>query len=235
MAQPVADGDRPTDDALVLVLDTATPAVTAALVRLPAAGPPEQLAAEVTVDARAHGERLAPEVGAVLAAAGVTPGDLTAIVAGTGPGPFTGLRVGLVTATAMAQALGIPCYGVCSLDGIGAAAGAGSVLVATDARRREVYWALYTDGVRDGEPRVSRPAELPGIASADRAVGDGALLHAEQLGLPVTEEPRYPQPVALVALAADRVRAGAPGEQLTPLYLRRPDVTLPGARKTVLT
>ncbi len=235
MAEPVADGDRSTDNALVLVLDTATPAVTAAVVRLPAGGPPEQLAAEVAVDARAHGERLAPGVRAALAAAGVAVGELTAIVAGTGPGPFTGLRVGLVTATAMGQALDIPCYGVCSLDGIGAAAGPGRVVVATDARRREVYWAVYADGVRVDGPQVSRPVELPGIASADRALGDGALAYAEQLGLPVAEEPRYPQPVALVAVAADRIRAGAPGERLTPRYLRRPDVTLPGARKTVLT
>jgi tRNA threonylcarbamoyl adenosine modification protein YeaZ len=239
----VAEGDRSTDNppadppagpALVLVVDTSTPAVTAAVVRL---GAPEVevLAAEVTVDARAHGERLAPEVRAALAAAGVAPGELTAIVAGTGPGPFTGLRVGLVTATAMGQALGIPCYGVCSLDGIGAAAGPGTVVVATDARRREVYWAVYTDGAWVGEPRVSKPADLPGISAADRAVGDGALLHADQLGLPVQPEPRYPRPAALAGVAAERIRSGAPGEQLTPLYLRRPDVTLPGARKTVLT
>lgn len=245
MAEPVADGHRTTNDAqvtpgdasgdpLVLVVDTSTPAVTAAVVRLAAAGP-EVLGAEVTVDARAHGEKLAPAVRASLGVAGIGAAELTAIVAGTGPGPFTGLRVGLVTATAMGQTLGIPCYGVCSLDGIGAAAGPGTVVVATDARRREVYWALYADGVRTDGPQVSKPAELPGIASADRAAGDGALRYADQLGLPVQPEPRYPRAAALVALAADRIRAGAPGDQLTPLYLRRPDVTMPGARKTVLT
>jgi tRNA threonylcarbamoyl adenosine modification protein YeaZ len=227
--------------AVVLVVDTATPAVTAAVVRLGGAGGAggggavvEVLAAEVVVDARAHGEKLAPGIRAALGAAGVAAGELVAVVAGTGPGPFTGLRVGLVTATAMGQALGVPCYGVCSLDGIGAAAGPGRVVVATDARRREVYWAVYADGVRQDGPQVTRPAELPGIATADRAVGDGALLHAEQLGLPVVAEPRYPDPGALAALVADRVLAGAPGEPLTPLYLRRPDVAMPGARKTVL-
>src|SRR4051794_17613112 len=101
-----------------------------------------------TVDPPAHGERLAPQIQPGLDAAGVRPGDLTAIVAGVGPGPFTGLRVGLATAAAMGQVLAIPTYGICSLDALGRAAGPGRVLVATDARRREVYFATYADGVR---------------------------------------------------------------------------------------
>ena len=97
------------------------------------------------VDARAHGELLAPGIEWVLAEGGVRPADLTAIVAGLGPGPFTGLRVGLVTAASMGQALAVPTYGVCSLDGIGALT-SDVTLVATDARRKEVYWAVYDRG-----------------------------------------------------------------------------------------
>src|SRR2546423_15600438 len=109
-----------------MVLDSATPAVTAALVRV---GPADVavLAERVAVDARAHGELLAPAVADALREGGVKPGDLAAVVAGVGPGPFTGLRVGLVTAAALAHALAIPAYGVGSLDGLGAGQ-AGTVL-----------------------------------------------------------------------------------------------------------
>ncbi len=137
----------------------------------------------------------------------------------------------------MAQALDIPLHGVCSLDAIGAAAGPGRVLVATDARRKEVYWAFYRDGVRDGEVAVQLPARVAEELAADpvdRALGDGAARYAEVLGVPVADEPRYPDAAALIGLAADRIRRGAPGEQLEPLYLRRPDVTMPGPRKATL-
>lgn len=207
---------------LVLGVDTATAAVTAVLAEVDADGVRE-LASAVTVDGRAHGERLAPSVAEVLTRAGRTVGELSAVVAGTGPGPFTGLRVGLVTATAMAQALGVPTYGVCSLDALGAAAGPGRVLVATDARRREVYWARYVDGVRTDGPAVAKPADVH--VDAERAVGDGAGKYAEVLGVRAVPEPRYPVGAVLVGLAAERILAGAPGEVLEPRYLRRPDVT----------
>ncbi|WP_250001278.1 tRNA (adenosine(37)-N6)-threonylcarbamoyltransferase complex dimerization subunit type 1 TsaB [Actinoplanes sp. M2I2] len=159
---------------LVLALDTATPASTAALVEVTADGL-RGVAERRTVDPRAHGEKLAPEIAATLADAGVRPGDLGAIVAGLGPGPFTGLRVGLATAASMSQALAIPAYGVCSLDALGRAAGPGRVLVATDARRREVYYATYLDGVRVLGPDVARPADVAarllraGVATTSRA------------------------------------------------------------------
>ncbi len=218
---------------LVLVVDTATPAVTAAVAEL---GPTTvTLRSErVVVDARAHGELLAPGVRAVLAGAGATPADLAAVVAGTGPGPFTGLRVGLVTAASVGHALGIPTYGVCTLDALGAAAGPGRVLVATDARRRELYWAVYADGHRQDGPAVGTPAQVTAAVDVERAVGDGALYYADVLGIPVGAEPRYPPAGALAALAADRIRAGAPGERLEPLYLRRPDAVVPGPAKGVL-
>jgi tRNA threonylcarbamoyl adenosine modification protein YeaZ len=213
-------------------MDSATPAITAALASVDETGV-ELVALRVTVDARAHGELLAPHIEAVLAHAGTKPRDLGAVVAGVGPGPFTGLRVGLVTAAAMSDALGIPAYGVCSLDAIGAAAGPGRILVATDARRKEVYWALYADGRRLTEPAVSKPADLP-VGQADAAVGDGALRYADVLGRPVRPEPRFPDALSLVTLAADRVLGHAPGEPLTPLYLRRPDAVAASSRKPVL-
>ncbi len=224
---------------LVLVLDTSTPAVTAALVRVSPAAV-ELVARRVTVDARAHGELLGPQISEVLAEAGARPSDLAAVVAGLGPGPFTGLRVGLVTAESIGQALHIPTYGVCSLDGIGARS-VSPTLVATDARRKEIYWAVYDKGVRVTEPAVNRPAEVPVLlgavaqdgAAVTHAAGDGALLYENVLCLPLGEAPRYPDPLALAEIAADRVRTGAATERLHPLYLRRPDAVEPGAPKPV--
>ncbi|MGW4291988.1 tRNA (adenosine(37)-N6)-threonylcarbamoyltransferase complex dimerization subunit type 1 TsaB [Micromonospora chersina] len=223
---------------LVLVVDSSTPAVTAALVDVSAAGVAAR-AQRCTVDARAHGELLAPQVDAVLADVDARPADLAAIVAGLGPGPFTGLRVGLVTAATMGQVLGIPTYGVCSLDGIGHPVAAGEpVLAASDARRREVYWAVYDGaGQRIAGPNVDTPAvaaERARDLAVTAAVGDGAHRYADVLGLPVREEPRYPDAVALARLAAERIRAGAPGEPLTPLYLRRPDAVAGTGHKPVL-
>ncbi|MEV4638228.1 tRNA (adenosine(37)-N6)-threonylcarbamoyltransferase complex dimerization subunit type 1 TsaB [Actinoplanes sp. NPDC049548] len=216
---------------LVLALDTSTPAVTAALAevtdrRLTGLGERR------VVDPRAHGELLAPQVRLLLADAGARPTDLGAIVAGTGPGPFTGLRVGLVTAASMGQALGIPAYGTCSLDALGRAAGPGRVLVATDARRREVYFATYLDGKRVTDPDVAKPADVR--VDAHRAVGEGAVKYSDVFGLPIDDRVVHPPGEALIALALDKIRAGAPGDPLTPLYLRRPDAVAPGERKPVL-
>src|ERR1700731_4405484 len=162
----------------VLALDTATPAVMAGIVRL---SDQAVLAERVTLDARAHAERLTPNVLAALADAGLSMADLGAVVVGCGPGPFTGLRAGMATAAAYGHALGIPVYGVCSLDAIGGQT-TGETLVVTDARRREGYWARYCDGIRTGGPAVSAPAAVdPGIAEAVA----GSPEHAALFGLPV--------------------------------------------------
>jgi tRNA threonylcarbamoyl adenosine modification protein YeaZ len=223
---------------LVLVVDSSTPAVTAALVDVSAGGVTPR-AQRRTVDSRAHGELLAPQVDAVLAEAGARVTDLAAIVAGVGPGPFTGLRVGLVTAATMGQVLDVPTYGVCSLDAIARPAVTGEpLLAASDARRREIYWAVYDGaGQRTTGPEVNLPADAADRArelGVAMAVGDGAHRYADLLGLPVHAEPRYPDAYALAELAAERIVAGAPGERLTPLYLRRPDAVAAAARKSVL-
>jgi tRNA threonylcarbamoyl adenosine modification protein YeaZ len=210
----------------ILSLDTATAATSVAVVSVDG-GQPVTRARRQHVDPRAHGEQAARQVEDALTEAGIRPADLVAIVAGTGPGPFTGLRIGLATAVAMGQALDIPEYGVCSLDGIGLGA-TRLALVATDARRREIYWALYQDGRAVTAPAVGRPADvLPLLAQRGvrQAYGEGALRYSDVLRLPVAEAPRYPDPAALVAVAYDRIAAGKPGEPLTPQYLRRPDAT----------
>ena len=212
---------------LVLALDTSSAAVSAGLSRVTSTDV-QPVAESVAVDGRRHGELLAVGVRTVLAEAGVDRRELTAVVVGTGPGPFTGLRVGLVTAATMADALGIPAYGVCSLDAFGLSDG----WVLADARRREVYWARYAAGERVEGPGVSAPADLPLPRGAVLA-GAGAVLHRASLEGAVRDEPLHPSAHLLVVRAADRVRAGAPSEALTPLYLRRPDAVEPGPVKRV--
>ncbi|CAN7260196.1 tRNA (adenosine(37)-N6)-threonylcarbamoyltransferase complex dimerization subunit type 1 TsaB [Mycolicibacterium frederiksbergense] len=198
---------------IVLALDTATPAVTAGIVEVGATI--VTLAERTVVDARAHAERLTPNVVAALADSGKTMADLEAVVVGCGPGPFTGLRVGMATAAAYGQALGIPVHGVCTLDAI-ARATRGEVLVITDARRREVYWARYRDGVRVAGPAVDAAAEVN--ADGVQAVAGSPAL-AASFGLPVIG-PEYPTAAELVAAVPDWRQEPEP---LVPLYLRRPD------------
>ncbi|MDZ7885624.1 MAG: tRNA (adenosine(37)-N6)-threonylcarbamoyltransferase complex dimerization subunit type 1 TsaB [Mycobacterium sp.] len=198
---------------IVLALDTATPAVTAAIVEVGATI--VTLAERTIVDARAHAERLTPNVIAALAEGGKDMADLDAVVVGCGPGPFTGLRVGMATAAAYGQALGIPVRGVCTLDAI-ARATRGEVLVVTDARRREVYWARYRDGLRVAGPAVNAAAEV-NVDGVQLVAGSPAL--AASFGLPVIG-PQYPTAAELVAAVPDWNREPEP---LIPLYLRRPD------------
>jgi len=214
---------------LVLALDTSSPAVSAVLVRA-GSDAVEVLGEHVVVDPRRHGELLALGVRAVLE--GRPASCLGAVVVGLGPGPFTGLRVGLVTAATMADALAVPAYGVCSLDAVGE----GERVVVTDARRKEVYWARYDARGRVAGPEVERPDELAARlhGSGARLVGAGAVLHREVFdGLAVDDGAPYPSGRSLVQEAGERVRGGAPSEPLTPLYLRRPDAVQPGAAKRV--
>lgn len=214
----------------LLCLDASTAAVTVALVEGDEAAGAERAAVDEVAPTR-HGEMLAPAVRRVLAA---SPGPVDAVAVGVGPGPYTSLRVGVATAAALADGWGVPAYAACSLDLLAAP----DTVVVQDARRREVYWAAYDRTGRCVQgPGVLAPADLVSLLPAGaRVVGAGAALHADVLGVavPVVQLPRA---AALWGLVAERLLAGAPGEPLTPLYLRRPDALPAGrlaGRKSVL-
>ena len=223
---------------LVLGFDTATPAVSVAL-----HDGERVLSAACAVDARRHSELLAPMIAKVLADAGVARGDLGAVAVGVGPGPYTGLRVGVVTARVLGSVLGLPVRGVCSLDVIAASACAApgrEFLVATDARRREVYWARYDAASRRvAGPAVGSASSIPG--AADLAVaGAGGPLYPEAFGEVIG--PAYPDAAILCGLVARSLAvpfSAAPPLGLPPLlapeplYLRRPDAKEPGPPKRV--
>jgi tRNA threonylcarbamoyl adenosine modification protein YeaZ len=216
---------------LLLALDTATPAVTVAL-----HDGERVLARADQVDARRHGELLLPSVDRVLREAGRKLTEVTDIAAGVGPGPYTGLRVGLATAEAFGAALGVPVHGLCTLDGIAHAAGLDTpFVVATDARRKEVYWARYADArTRQGEPAVDRPADLAGTVAGLPAVGAGARLYADTFTGVREDLPEHQSAAALAELAVEKLAAGSGGFlQPRPLYLRRPDAQVPANYKVV--
>jgi tRNA threonylcarbamoyladenosine biosynthesis protein TsaB len=225
---------------LVVGFDTATPAVSVAL------HDGERVVSEAfAADGRRHGELLAPMIAKVMADAGASRADLTAVAVGVGPGPYTGLRVGVVTARVLGAVLGIPVHGVCSLDVIAAAAvdrvaPGGEFLVATDARRKEVYWARYdAGGARLSGPQVGAAASIPGAAGLPVA-GNGAQLYPEAFG-PVIG-PAHPDARTLCAVvSAGLARRPSPAVPVPavpllaaePLYLRRPDAREPGPPKRV--
>ncbi|MFF1465442.1 tRNA (adenosine(37)-N6)-threonylcarbamoyltransferase complex dimerization subunit type 1 TsaB [Streptomyces sp. NPDC058330] len=209
-------------------MDTATPAVTVAL------HDGDRVVAETgQVDARRHGELLLPAVDRVLAEAGVKLDAVSDVVVGVGPGPYTGLRVGLVTAATFGSVLAVPVHGVCTLDGLAHVAGVeGPFAVATDARRKEVYWARYEDGrTRTGEPAVDRPADIAERLAGLPVVGAGALLYPE--AFPDARGPEHVSAGALASVAAERLAAGRELLPPQPLYLRRPDAQVPKNYKVV--
>jgi len=213
---------------LLLALDTATPAVTVAL-----HDGSSVVAASSQVDARRHGELLLPTVDRVLADAGVRLDAVTGIVVGVGPGPYTGLRVGLMTADTFGLVLGVPVHGLCTLDGLAHAAEIeGPFVVATDARRKEVYWARYEDPrTRVTEPAVDRPADIAEQVAGLPAVGAGALLYPDTF--PDARAPENVSAASLASLAAEKLAAGEELEAPRPLYLRRPDAQVPKNYKVV--
>ncbi len=213
---------------MLLALDTSTPLVSVAVYDDVSGS----VLASLTSDRpMKHGESVAPLVDRALSSAGVARSDLTGIAAGTGPGPFTGLRVGLVSARVLGLALGVPVRGVCSLDAVAAAvSSSGQFVVVSDARRKELFHASYSpDGQRLTDPAVSRPADvLAGLPEDTLVVGPGV--------------PVYPDAFARTAgphtvEAADVARLVATGAAHVtdpePIYLRRPDAVAPGPPKRV--
>jgi tRNA threonylcarbamoyl adenosine modification protein YeaZ len=217
---------------VLLAFDTATPYVTVALHDGDLESGPDVVAERRSEQRMKHGEQLAPLIEAVMSDVGIVRQDLTAIAVGVGPGPFTGLRVGLVTARTLAFVLDIPVYGVCSLDVIALEAALGpspvstDFLVATDARRKEVYLASYDDqGRRIDGPDVVRPADA---ATASPVAGEGAVLYPD--AFPGRRGPALPRAGWLARAVAEEL---AELHDPEPMYLRRPDAIAPGAPKRV--
>ena len=219
---------------MLLAFDTASPLVSVAVydADADADGVARGVLAEHAAERpMKHAEQLAPLIDRAISSAGIVRQDLTAIAVGVGPGPFTGLRVGIVTARTLGFVLDVPVYGVCSLDAVavevvGTAATPGSFLVATDARRKEVYLASYdADGRRLEGPIVTRPAEA---ATTAPVAGAGPSLYPDD----------FPTAIAPTRPSAGWLATAVAGELVDlldpePLYLRRPDAVAGAPRKPV--
>ena len=234
----------------LLAIDTSG-AVSAALV----APDGTEISSVIIHEQRRHAEQLAPLIADLLAQNGLTSKDITAVAVGTGPAPFTGLRVGLVSAETFAFGRGIATYGVSSLDALAAQAAAElklapgvEILVVTDARRKEVYFARYRvlGGNGFGTPELATVTP-PSVDTADQVVAgghaDGALViglgahlyHQAFAGanLGPSDSLQVVDPTYLARLALAR-KAQHTAQPTTPLYLRRPDAQVPAARKRAL-
>ncbi|HET9873762.1 MAG TPA: tRNA (adenosine(37)-N6)-threonylcarbamoyltransferase complex dimerization subunit type 1 TsaB [Propionibacteriaceae bacterium] len=211
---------------ITLALDTST-VVAAGL-----AGGDTVLASVVVSDRMQHVEQLMPLVQQALLEADLSLADVRRIIVGLGPGPFTGLRVGVATAHVLAAVSSLELRGVCTLDAIagqycaehGPPRDHGGFVVATDARRKEVYWARYDSaGTRLAGPRVGPPEDVPQLPT----IGPAADLYPDRLNAVLG--PRRLDPGTLAATGWRLPDAG-----VEPLYLRRPDAAEPTRRKPVL-
>lgn len=227
---------------LILAIDTSATA-SAALLKNRSPGSAVQLLASFhTAETNTHSEVLAPGIEGLLAQSGTAGADIDAIVVGVGPGPFTGLRVGIATARALGFAWGTAVHGAMSLDAVAydvmvEAPGTGGpghdFTVAIDARRKELYWAGYAaDGTLRQGPHVGVAETLP----ATTVYGAGAGLYADRLaavGASVVESFAHRQPSA-ASLGAWALQALDAGQELlptTPLYLRESDAKVPAQMK----
>ncbi|GAB3404193.1 tRNA (adenosine(37)-N6)-threonylcarbamoyltransferase complex dimerization subunit type 1 TsaB [Schumannella luteola] len=196
-------------------------------------GPDRVLAERIETDTRSHAEKVGTLIAAVLADAGITASDVDAVAAGLGPGPFTGLRVGIAAARAFALGRGVPVIGVPSHAAVALDA-EGSVIVVTDARRRELAWTAFaaTEPAATGIPVAVRGPEL---VRADEAEALFATLTAPGAALAgAVRVDAQAIPAGGLGLLAARLRAaGAASSVLEPLYLRPPDVTLSAGPKRV--
>lgn len=166
------------------------------------------VAEAATDDTRSHAEHIGVFIERVLADSGVTPDAVTAVVVGLGPGPFTGLRVGIAAGIAFALGRTVPIHGLPSHDA--AAAGHSSCTVVTDVRRRELAWTTYRDGVAVNGPILTTESTL----AADADLRQFPEVRATTIS------------AAMLATAAlIRIERGDDLASLTPLYLRAPDAT----------
>ncbi len=239
----------------ILTIDTSAIA-SAALISAMDDGPAKVVAVFATEDTRSHAEVLAPGIDSLFTDPVSQGPELDAIVVGVGPGPFTGLRSGIAMARTLSFAWNVPLHGMMSLDALAwdvlaatyknaavavdIAAGplhtGGDFVIATDARRKEVYWARYAwDGALLDGPHVGPAADVPALP----VYGKGAGLYADTLeahGCTVVPGFAQAQPAAssLGLAAAVVLQKGVPLAGSAPLYLRESDAQVPGPRKRAL-
>ena len=222
----------------VLALDTATSACSVA-----SWADGEVRARRFAAMERGQSEALMPMVLEVLAeeASRVCDFDLLAVT--TGPGAFTGLRIGLAAARGMALASGLPCEGVTTLEAVARGAAdmgriEGTLLVALEAKRADIYAQAFTADLDPlGPPQALLPGRLADLVPTGPVVvvGDAAEQAMEALaragvGAVVSAASGTPDAGRIAAIAAERWTPSAPREPPSPLYLRPPDVTLPKPR-----
>lgn len=184
-----------------------------------------ELTQSQAVDHGMQGELTADLISQVVIESGLEISEITDVVVGVGPGPFTGLRVGLVTAGVFAHTRDIPIHGLCSLDAI-AYDYAKPCVVVTDARRKELYWARY-EAKRIGEPQVSKPEYLLAQFPDSEFVGPGSQLYPDSIT-------GYLMELKAGSLAKLFASGSAQLVDVSPMYLRKPDAVEPKIRKSVL-
>ena len=220
---------------VLLAFDTATSVVSVAVAAAGGAAATASIGSD-----RRHAEVLVPTIRELMRIADVAPRDLEAIAVGIGPGLFTGLRVGVVTAKSMAHALDVPVIELSTLDVIAYPLSKGSVAAVVDAHRGEVYWATYRDGERTSEDRVTPLEELaatlvpPVVVAGDRALEHAALEHAALARAGIEIDDARPEPESLLELAREALSRGetVDAARVTPRYVRRADAEIEWDRRT---
>jgi tRNA threonylcarbamoyladenosine biosynthesis protein TsaB len=218
---------------IVLGLDTATPATAVALLDADAPASAREARHDPAAGERpGHTAHVLSLAHALLADTGRTFADVDRIAVGVGPGSFTGLRIGVATARALAQAAGAEIVGVSSLRALASGAARpdrGTVLAVIDARRREVFAAAYRNGDEILAPVAIAPAEIGSVAGKNwLAVGDGALRFRTDLEgsgclVPPDESPQHRVSASAICRLSLEAAEGTPLELIVPDYLRPPD------------
>jgi len=184
------------------------------------------IAQRTTIEHGQQGEHTADYLNQLLVDTGCAPGDIKQVVVGVGPGPFTGLRVGIATAVTFAHALQIPVNGLCSLDAVGFMTD-GECIAISDARRKELYWARYLDGMRISDPSVGTAQVLLRDYPNAQFVGPAAKLYPEIISAEYVE-------LRAACLADLLAKNLGQIQDVVPMYLRKPDAVEPTHQKTVM-
>jgi len=207
---------------LILALDASTPVTTVALAR----GNSREVLAEISITTRGASETLLPAVHAALDLAGVDLGSVERVLAGVGPGTFTGIRIAAATARALSAGTGIPLSKNSTLNALAAPAlsFSGDVLAVLDARRGQIFARRYSEVGPSTGIYCLRPEELP-VEGEPLVVGDGAVRYRGDLStrglIPTEDSPLHKVTAVGHIISADLTPVGP--EELVPIYVREPD------------